>query len=190
MDAWRSGDPRGGERLTQTYFEAIRRYFFRRAPDEYEDLMQRTFLEFARAKQGYRGEGTVRAFLFAIARHVHLQHLGAAARWGKIDTFRSSAFEILGRRPSSLIAAQREHQALIEVLEQIPVHTQDLLELYYWHELPGPEISTIMKISSNELHGQLFRARKLLRDELGQRGISRSDEQVEALLEQTRELDE
>lgn len=191
LTAWCDGDQRGGDLLTQAYFEPVRRYFFRRAPDEYEDLIQRTFLGLAKSKEGFRGEGTLRAFLFAIARHVYLKYLGAVSRREKIEPFRSSAFEILGRRPSSLIAAQQEHQALLQLLEEIPVNMQDMLELYYWEDMSVPELREILGLagmSDSAVHGQLHRARKQLREKLVERGIERTDAEVGAMLSETRAL--
>lgn len=188
LRVWCEGDDRGGDRLTKTYFGPVRRYFHRRAPDEYEDLVQRTFLEFSGSKASYRGEGTVRSFLFAIAHKVHLKYLKSLSRQRAVDPFQSSLYEIYRRRPSSLLAAREELQVLLDVLQEIPVAMQDMLEFYYWETLSGPELSVIFDISESAIHGHLFRARKLLRRKLQERGVAHLDEQLEPMLEQARGL--
>ena len=52
---WAGGDIEAGDELTTAYFDPIRNYFFRRAPEEYEDLSQQTFLELAKSRARYRG---------------------------------------------------------------------------------------------------------------------------------------
>ena len=201
LRAWREGDKRSGNALMTAYFEPVRAYFFRRAPDDYEDLVQRTFLALAEAKDRFRGwdeeqedpaqEGrrpTVRAFLFGIARKMYLKHLSTLARARKIDPYQSSVYELLGRRPSSLLAAQEEEQALLDALQEIPIEQQDLLELYYWQELSGPELAAMHECTERAVHGRLHRARERLRKLLAERGVLRSDEQLQEILHKTRQL--
>lgn len=201
LRAWSEGDAGAGNALMTAYFGPVRAYFFRRAPDDYEDLVQRTFLALAEARDRFRGwdgqqedpelEGcrpTVRAFLFGIARKIYLKYLSKLARARQIDPYESSVYELLGRRPSSLLAAQEEEQALLDVLQDIPIEQQDLLELYYWQELGGPELAAMYGSTERAVHGRLHRARERLRKLLADRRVVRSDEELEQILRKTRKL--
>jgi RNA polymerase sigma factor (sigma-70 family) len=184
FEAWRAGDKDAGDRLVQDYFEPIRDYFIRRTPDEHEELVQKTFLGLIEAKEKWRGEGTVRVYIYCIARNVFRRYLRDVRRKPNFDPLSNSLVDAYGRRPSSMLAEREEHQILSNALQEIPCEQQDLLELHYFGGLTGPELRDMFQIPEGTVRGRLRRARKELRtkyEEISERPRP-TDEQVDRWL--------
>ncbi len=136
------------------------------------DAAQETFFEVwrvTRAGQGFRGEGTVRSWLFAIARHaawrrnrrrageppvhedvdavVDLQ-LGCAAGWGD--------------DPEQLLAAAESQAAVRAALARLPDADREILALRDIAGLSGPDVAATLRISLAAEKSRLHRARLLL----------------------------
>lgn len=196
LRAWCAGDPRGGDRLTIAHFELVRRYFYRRAPDEYEDLMQGTFLAFAKSRDDYcdweevgeeelqrtASRASVRSFLLGIARTVYLDYLNELLKNESSDPHKDSVYQLFGYYPSSVLAARREERTLLDALQELPINLQDLVEFYYWEELPTAELAAMFEMSENAVTAYLARARGQLRERLAERGMIRTDAQLEQML--------
>ncbi len=166
---WRDGDKQAGTALFRRYFAQTRRFFRNKiGADDVEDLVQRTFAGLVEGVEGFRGDASFRVFLFAVARrqlYKFLRDNGRRVARQDVDLGVSS-IAALGFSPSSVIAAG-EHQALIQqALQRISVEYQTMIELYYWDEVPGPEIAEILGISPTTVRTRLHRARKALEDEL------------------------
>lgn len=153
--AWRGGNTRAGDQLTVKYFPQIRKYFVRRAPEEYEDLNATTFMRLSKSYANYRGEATVRTFIYSIARNVLREHLRALSRRPEFDPITTSLFEAYGRRPSSILAEHEEHQILLDALQELTSEDQDLLELRYWTELTGPELRELFGIPEGTVRSRI-----------------------------------
>ena len=68
LAAWGDGDDAAGRALFDRYFEPLYRFFCNKVDDGVEDLIQETFLASVEARSRFRGDASVRTFLFAIAR--------------------------------------------------------------------------------------------------------------------------
>lgn len=66
LAAWRAGDRRAGELLFERYYEPVARFFLNKT-DAQAELIQQTFLACVEGAPKFRGEGSFRSFLFAIA---------------------------------------------------------------------------------------------------------------------------
>lgn len=166
---WRAGDKQAGTALFRRYFAQTRRFFRNKiGADDVEDLVQRTFAGLVEGVEGFRGDASFRVYLFAVARrqlYKFLRDNGRRVARHDVDLGVSS-IAALGYSPSSVLAAG-EHQALIQqALQRISVEYQTMIELYYWDEVPGPEIAEILGISPTTVRTRLHRARKALEDEL------------------------
>lgn len=175
---WAGGDVRAGDQLTLKYFDPIRSYFVRRAPDEHEDLVNKTFLGLAKSKDKYRGECTVRVFIYSIARNVLRGHLRALQRRPDFDPITTSMCEAWGRRPSSMLAQRQHRGIMLDALQEIPSEQQDLLELRYWQDLSGPELRDLFEIPEGTVRSRIAAAIKQLRtkfEEISERQVSEED---------------
>lgn len=182
---WRDGDGAAGNQLFHRHFAAIRRFFRHKvANEDAEDLIQRTLLQCVESVDGYRGDGSFRAYLYSIARFVFLAHVRQRQRDDQRrepDLSVSSVLD-LGPSPSAAAVVHEQHGLLIEAMKRIPVDFQITLELSYWEHLSGPEIAEVLGISATTVRTRLLRARTALREALAALDprTTPSDEELEA----------
>jgi RNA polymerase sigma factor (sigma-70 family) len=161
LQAWRAGDRPAGERLVARHFRTVYGFFRNKLEADVEDLVQRTFLRCLEARDAFRGEGTFRAYLLAIARNELFSHF--RGRGIRLDPHDTSASVIdTGTRPSVVLDRRREHRLLVRALRSLPLDEQILLELFYFEEMPGPELAVVLEVPEGTVRTRLRRARALL----------------------------
>lgn len=143
---WRDGDRHAGNRLVRRYHKAVASTFTNAVgDDDRQDLAQETFKRLTTAKDGFRGQGGVRAYILAIARHVLHDHLRKRYRGSTLfDPLTHSVEDVDGATPSQVVVeAQRTHRLLV-CLRALPVDTKLMLELYYWQGCTAEELGRIL----------------------------------------------
>src|SRR5262245_39077201 len=127
LDRWRLGDARAGEQLTTRHFMTVRAYFVNKAPAEYEDLVQATFLRVSSKRDNYRGNSSLRSFLLGVARMILLEFLRGKQRAKRFDPLEHSVADVEGGRMSSAMARDESHRMLLTALRELPLAQQELL---------------------------------------------------------------
>lgn len=167
---WRDGDASSGEALIERYYDSIVRFFRTKTHGDIDDLVQRTFLRCSEAIARFRGEGSFRAFLFGIARNVLLEKIRSRARHRqRVDPdLGVTSVRDLNPGISTAMWRKREKQAMVDALQHIPLDMQLILELFYWEELSVAELAETLEIPPGTVKSRLFRARKLLKEQMDQ----------------------
>lgn len=162
--AWAAGDRRAGGRLIDRHLPAIHRFFAAKLSDASitDDLVAKTF-EVCAAKLGsWRGDGTVRAYIFAIA-HNHLRnHLRSKQRAGERFEPLETSVADLDANASHLLVRDEQRRLLLRALRTIPLDMQVAIELSYFEGLSRAEIAEVLGIPAGTVAGRLRRARELL----------------------------
>jgi RNA polymerase sigma-70 factor (ECF subfamily) len=168
LSRWRDGDGEAGEQLIGRHYDAIVRFFQTKAHRDVDDLVQRTFLRCAEAIKRYRGDGTFRAFLFGVARNLLLElYRGRRRDADHVDPdFGVSCVRDLDPGASTAFARREEQRVMVDALQHIPLDLQLALELYYWEELSVGELAEVLAIPPGTVKSRLFRARKLLKEQM------------------------
>jgi RNA polymerase sigma factor (sigma-70 family) len=159
LERWRAGDQQAGQRLARAYFPKVRMYFVTKAPHIYEELISRTFLRLVEKRDRYQGSSTFQAFVYGIARMILLEYFREVRRDARFDPLTTSAIDLSGDRASTILGKREQHHLLLEALRQLELGEQELLELYYWQQLSGPEIATVIGCKEATVHSRLRRAR-------------------------------
>jgi RNA polymerase sigma-70 factor (ECF subfamily) len=168
LEGWSEGDRTCGEALVARHYESVLRFFRTKAGPDADDLAQRTFLRCVEAGKRFKGEASVRSFLFGIARNVLFEHIRSRVRDGKVDPdFGVSSILDLNPRASTLAFRKAEQRRLVQALQNTPLETQIVLELYYWEELSVDEVARVVEIPPGTVKSRLHRGRELLREQLG-----------------------
>lgn len=164
LQAWGDGDVAAGRTLFGRHFTSIFRFFRNKVDDAADDLTQQTFVACLKARENFRGDSSFRTFLFAIARKRLYDHLRQRQRRAPKEAplGERSIADIHGPSPTRLIAMQQEQELLLRALRRLPVDMQVALELFYWEELPIPEISVILETPTGTIKRRLQRARHRL----------------------------
>lgn len=161
LAAWRGGDRRAGELLFDRYYEPVARFFYNKA-DNGPELIQQTFLACVEAAQRFRGAGSFRSFLFAIAYRTLCRHY-RARRGDRIDLTEVSVHD-LAPNPGQLLEGREELRLLLAGLRRIPFDCQVALELLYWEQLTTVEIAAALDIPEGTVKSRLRRGRALLKE--------------------------
>lgn len=167
LAAWREGDRRAGGELFDRHYSAIRRFFRSKVGDDYEELQQRTFVRCVEGQHRFRGDGTFRSYLFAIANNVLREHIkGRRLADREFDPGSSSVADLDLPGPSTAIGAQREQQLLLLALRRLPLSDQIVIELFYWEQMKSAEIAEVLALPHGTVRSRLRLARERLRGHL------------------------
>lgn len=178
---WQQGDNDAGAALFRRLYPSCRRFFVNKVTaTDVEDLLQKTFSALVERLDTFRGDASVRAFVFGIARRVLLRYLrDFARRDSKHDPdLHVSSIARLGVTPGTAIAIRDEQELVRQALQRIPVHQQTLLELSYWEEVSNAELAKVFEIEPTTVRTRLFRARKALAEQLADL-MGNSEDEVE-----------
>lgn len=162
-----SGDREAFDRLIDRHQAAVFRFIRSLGPDPAlsEDALQETFLAAWRSAGTFRGDSSVRTWLFTIARHTTarqyrrqvgeperqdlatLDDLGVAAGWGsELD-------------PEAMAMQQEERAAITRALEALDPEDRRVLVLRDLEQLKGEEAAAVLGLTLAALKSRLHRAR-------------------------------
>lgn len=145
-------------------------------PDEAsaEDVLQETFLASFRHLDGWRAQGSMRAWLLTITRNKARRHmrrrsgqpehfeplgeLGVEAGWGE-------------QTPEALLIAMRRRVSLQVALDAMSPLDREVLILRDLEGLTGPEVAQILGVSLAAMKSRLHRARLRFVAQLRQGGF-------------------
>lgn len=158
------------ESLYRDHVTAISSYFARRTtdPQTVADLTSETFVRAIRSLDGYEGRGSVRAWLFAIARAVYAQHLAQLIEGRAMVDRLSGQVELGGDDLDDLvdrIDAQRAGRELLKRAGALPEIERSAIEFVDIAGMTPRNAARALGISPGAMRVRLFRARARLRKE-------------------------
>lgn len=170
LERWQAGDREAGNALVRRRIGEITWFFRNKVTNETDvaDLVGQTFLGCLQAAAGFRGETSVRRFLFRVANNVLFDYIRKKSKRQReeLDFAAVCVQELDPRSPSSIVMRRREGQAFVQSLRQIPVADQVVLELMYFDGLSGREIGEVLGIPEGTVRGRLQRGLTRLRQEV------------------------
>ncbi|MEM6996436.1 MAG: sigma-70 family RNA polymerase sigma factor [Myxococcota bacterium] len=175
---WADGDDDAGNSLVRHYFPAVFRFFDRRVATRAEELTQATFLACVEHRERFRGDSTVRSYIFGVARIQLLRHLSgrgvdaaSLVSHVSIDDIRTT--------PSARIDREHARAALQDAMGGLTTDQQMLIELHYWQGLSLAELAAVFDTPRGTFKSRLSRARDVLRKQLQASG---ADAIIDAVL--------
>lgn len=133
-----------------------------------EELVQEIALAIWQALPGFRGECSERTFVFRIAHNRALTHV-----WRRrpehqpLDELEESDQPIDPRaRPEDQIARRKEHERLMSAIYSLPMMHRQIITLML-EDFSYAEMAEILGITEGNVAVRLNRARKALKDALG-----------------------
>jgi RNA polymerase sigma factor (sigma-70 family) len=161
LAAWRDGDKTAGQELFARYYEPVARFFINKVGDSSADLIQRTFLACVEGLDRFRGDGTFRSYLFAVAYRQLCRHY----RDKKNDRIDFESISVVALDPSltGLVVERDEMRLFLAGLRDIPLELQVVLELHYWEQCSVAEMAAALEIPEGTVKSRLRRGREQLR---------------------------
>jgi RNA polymerase sigma-70 factor (ECF subfamily) len=129
--------------------------------------VQRTFLVPETARRGVE-IGNPAVLLFAIARNELYDLFGRRATDRERFSPEHTSLADLRTGVSTQLARHQQERLLMEALARLPLDSQLALELYYWEELAMEDVARVLGTTQSAAINRVHRARKLLRDRLGE----------------------
>lgn len=176
-------DQEASAEIFNRYAEEIYGFLARRTNlAESEDLLQEVFVRALRGASRFRGDSSVRTWLYAIARYTLFERHRA-----RIDGESFVDLTDAGPGPESLAIGGEERRRLVSALDQLPDEQAIVLELYRIDGLSHDQIAKLLDIQPSTSRKRLERAAKSLKKALkssayGDRKHSRIDSWRESLL--------
>lgn len=144
-------------------WQVVRRYVKNDA--DAADVMQQAFVRAFRALDRFRGEASVRSWLYRIGINVALNHVRDRAREQPSATAGDDLM-VDAVAPDALMAAERA-RALREAVSELPPKQRMVLELRVFDDLPFREVAALADCTENaakvSFHYAVKRLRELLR---------------------------
>ena len=165
LEAWRGGDKDAGRQLVERYYDPIYRFFYAKVSDgACEDLTQETFETLIRRREGYRGEGPFRAYLYGIARFVLIAHIRKRQRRRqRFEPAEHSAIDPATEGASSIFAAREHERVVAAALRSLALDDQITIELKDWEGLTQDELAALFGVTRSTMGSRISRARARLR---------------------------
>lgn len=166
LKEWSRGNRDAGSLLFERHVDVVRRFFTNKVSDP-ADLVQGTFLACFERPEQFQGRSSFRSYLLSIARfklYHHYRGHGPTRARTQLNT--SVPVKSLDPSPSAMIGCADDERLLLQALRMIPLDLQVVLELVYWEELSGQELSEVLEIPVNTVYRRVHRAKQKLRDAL------------------------
>jgi RNA polymerase sigma factor (sigma-70 family) len=160
---WRDGDDRAGSVLFERYYDAIECFFRNKVNSGLEDLLQKTFLLALEGRDRFRGASSYRTYLFGVAYNVLRDHYRAAKRERDRVDFGQDSVADLAPGVSTLLRGMQERALLLQALRAIPLDDQVVLELYYWEQMDGQTIASVLGIPHGTARSRIRLGKEKLR---------------------------
>jgi RNA polymerase sigma-70 factor (ECF subfamily) len=163
--AWIAGDAEAGRTVVGHYYGRILRFFFDKVgPDAARDLAQETFVVLCDRKDEFRGDSSLRTFLFGIARWKLVHYFERRRLQGQRFEPASDSIDLPGVDASvtSLFSARRREVLLVRALRSLPLDDQVMLELKDYEGMTGRDIADVFGVGRDTISSRVTRARKRL----------------------------
>jgi RNA polymerase sigma-70 factor (ECF subfamily) len=128
------------------------------SPATAEDVTQECFLALMRGAAFDGERGTLRTYLFGIARNLVLRRLRISNREAEESTEAVAPVDVLGE----LLAGERS-ELVARAVAQLPILQREALVLFTYEELSLEEIAGITGVEVGAVKSRLRRARESLR---------------------------
>lgn len=163
LEAVAGGDVAAFEELYRRHARSLFAYIYSRLGDRHlsEEALQDVVLALWRGARRFRGEASVRTWLFAVARR----------RCLTLRRRLSHDLPVFGEEqlppselPTPLEAAvtSAAQDAVREAIALLPAPQREAVELVYLHGLSGPEAAEVLRVPVGTVKSRLHRALKVL----------------------------
>lgn len=163
------GGPAAFDALVERWNLPLWRYVRRLVADDEDaaDTIQEVWLRILRALPGLRDPARVRPWVFGIARRALMDRL--RRKYGEHEVDVSTVDELPAPEPDTELLDDVDE--LHEELAAMPFAEREVLILFYLRELPLSQVAEVLTVPIGTVKSRLFRARKMLRERLDEKGF-------------------
>jgi len=148
-------------------------------PQSAEDAVSEVFLRARSALEGFDSDRPFRPWLVSVAGHYCIDQLRRRSSEARVFSDaepRESDLQSPGPTPLSRLVAAERREAVGRAIESLPIRYRLPLILRYFDDMDYDSIAKTIGVTRNQVGSLLFRAKRLLREEvdaLGEAGATR-----------------
>jgi len=133
-----------------------------------EELAQDVFMKVHEKLPSFRFESKLSTWIATIAYRHTVNHLRKSKRmvFKELEEASEDRFFITEETPARVYEAKDTSQYIQAHIQKLPAHYRNILHLYHIEEMTYPEIVEITGLPTGTVKNYLFRARKLLKEQL------------------------
>lgn len=165
------GDQKSFARLMTLYKKrivAIGMGFFKNAADT-EDFVQEVFLKAYTKLDTFRGDSLFSTWLTRIAYNTAVNSVNRRDEYVQLSD--ESILQDPSDTPEEVQIRKVTGQAIREAIKELPEQYAICLDMYFFYDVPYAEISSITGLPVNTIKSHIFRAKKILKEKLEERGF-------------------
>jgi RNA polymerase sigma factor (sigma-70 family) len=169
-----AGEPATFEPLVERHSTALHGFLARRVPAAADDLLSEVWLQAFAGRSGYDpARGTVRGWLFGVARHVLAAHWRGAEAAGPPGPEPghepvADPWQAVDQRLDAAAVAP----LIRSILAGLPGVERELLLLVVWEQLTPAEAAAVVGVPQGTARSRLHRARARVREALDQPSLT------------------
>lgn len=165
LELIRSGQKNALELLYTKYFKSIYRFFYYQSNFNTElsqDLTHDTFLEIAKSLKNFKGKGSLKNWIYTIAKRQFAHHLKT-----KYQIHETSLFENISNNSNWIDPQEQDKKInkLEKVLTQLKPQEQQIVRLRYLKNLTVKETAKKLKLSESNIKTSCHRIIKKLQNQ-------------------------
>jgi RNA polymerase sigma-70 factor (ECF subfamily) len=169
LEALRRKDESTVGELVRTYGEPLKRYLSAmvRNHSDGEELAQETLIRFLDGLRSFRGEASIKTYLFKIAHNLALNHLASSARVHEVfpgDLPEAQPTD--ADHAQDLVQAGERARMLRMALMQLPPQQRSVVALRTWQDLSFKEIAGVLSLAEGTVKAHYFFGLRNLRKTL------------------------
>ncbi len=172
-----SGDDRALDELMDRHAEPIYRFLYRMLAneDDAEDLAQEVFVRLYRSCASYRPKHRFRTWLYTIAANLGRNKLRWRSRHLEVSTDDTTQSEVQSppetfvykeNSPEDELQTSERNKAVRDAVAGLPESLREAVVLREWEELSLTDAASILNATPKAVESRLYRARRLLREQL------------------------
>lgn len=154
------------EKIYSIYFKDVYYFLLSLSKDKEvaEDITSETFFKALKNIENFRGDSSIKTYLFQIAKNSYFDYLRKNKKIVSIDDFESIEIDSINTEDEFLEREENAH--LRNLVETLKEPQKSIIKLRIWEELSFKDIGTVYGKSENWACVTFHRAKKILKNKL------------------------
>lgn len=158
LEGLKSGEEEAARRLVREFGGPLLRYLatmVKNAADA-EELTQETFVRFLNGLSSFRGDCSIKSYLFRIAHNLALNHFASAAYIHETHPGELPASPSPEAPPGTALGLEEGAIPVRRAVEALPPQQRSVVILRTWQELTFKEIASVLSLAEGTVKAHYF----------------------------------
>lgn len=166
-----NGDEKALDELIKMYRSPLTAFIngFINDIDTAESIMIDVFVELVRGKMNFRGNSTLKTYLFAVGRNKALHYLKTRSRYNFVPLDEIENYLPCENSPEEEFARQSRCELVRNAMAALYPSYREVLYLLYFEEMSYEEAGKVLHKNVKQITNLAYRAKKSLKKEIAER---------------------